>query len=47
MTFTTKIKKIFDISDIDINKILVSKKQQNGKHNIIRPIYLFVPETTG
>ena len=59
MTFTTKIKKIFDISDIDINKILISKKQQNGKHNsfksfigyndndIIRPLYLFVPETTG
>ena len=59
MTFTTKIKKIFNISDIDINKILVSKKEQYGKHNsfkyffgyndndIIRPLYLFISQNTG
>ena len=57
--FYNKNKKIFNISDIDINKILVSKKEQNGKHNsskyfigfddndIIRPLYLFMSKTTG
>ena len=28
-----KNKKIFDIDDIDVNKILVSKKEQYGKYN--------------
>ena len=28
-----KNKKIFDISDIDVNKILVSKKEEYGKYN--------------
>ena len=32
-TFTIKTKKIFNIDDIDVNKILVSKKEQYGKHN--------------
>ena len=50
--FYNKNRKIFNISDIDINQILVSKKEQYGKHNsfkcfigyndndIIRPLYL-------
>ena len=57
--FYKKNKKIFNISDIDINKILVTKKEQYGKHNsfkyfigfddngIIRPLYLFTLQTTG
>ena len=57
--FYNKNKKIFNISDIDINKILVSKKEQYGKHNsfkyfigyndndVIRPLYLFISQTTG
>ena len=32
-TFTTKPKKIFSIDDIDVNKILVSKKEQYGKYS--------------
>ena len=47
-----KNKKIFDINDIDVNKILVSKKEKYGKRNsfkhfigyndsdIIKPLYL-------
>ena len=31
--FYNKNKKIFDIRDIDVNKILVSKKEQYGKYN--------------
>ena len=31
--FYSKNKKIFNIDDIDINKILVSKKEQLGKYN--------------
>ena len=31
--FYNRNKKIFNISDIDTNKILVSKKEQYGKHN--------------
>ena len=54
-----KNKKIFNIDDIDVNKILVSKKEQNGKYNsfkyfigyndndVIRPLYLFISQTTG
>ena len=51
--FCNKNKKIFNIYDIDVNKILVSKTEQYGKHNsfkyfigyndngVIRPLYLF------
>ena len=47
------IKKIFNMDDIDVNKILVSKKEQYGKYNsykyfigyndngVIRPFYFF------
>ena len=57
--FYNKDKKIFNIDDIDANKILVSKKEQYGKYNsskyfigyndngIIRPLYLFISQTTG
>ena len=52
-TFTIKTKNIDDIDDINVNKILVFKKEQYGKHNsfkyfigyndndVIRPLYLF------
>ena len=52
-------KKIFNVDDIDVNKILVSKKEQHGKYNsfkyfigyndndVIRPLYLFISQTTG
>ena len=55
----TKTKKIFNINDIDINKILVSKKETYGKYNsfkyfigyndndVIRSLYLFISQTTG
>ena len=57
--FYNKKKKIFNIDDIDVNKILVSKKEQYGKYNsfkyfigyndndVIRPLYLFLSQTTG
>ena len=47
------------MDDIDVNKILVSKKEQYGKHNsfkyfigynnndVIRPLYLFISQTAG
>ena len=50
--YNNKDKKIFNIDDIDVNKILVSKKEQYGKYNSfkyfigyndndgIRPLYL-------
>ena len=50
--FYNKNKKQFNINDIDINKILVSKKETYGKYNsfkyfigyndnnVIRPLYL-------
>ena len=59
MTSTTKTKKIFKINDIDVNKILVSKKEKYGKYNsfkyfighndndVIRPLYLEISQTTG
>ena len=59
VTSTIKTKKIFNTDDVDTNKILVSKKEQNGKYNsfkyfigyndinIIRPLYLFLSQTTG
>ena len=49
--FYNKSKKIFNIDDIEVNKILVSKKEQYGKYNsskyfigyndngVIRPLY--------
>ena len=54
-----KNKKIFNKDDIDVNKILVSKKETYGKYNsfkyfigyndndVIRPLYLFISQTTG
>ena len=57
--FYNKNKKIFNIDDTDVNKILVSKKEQYGKYNssryfigyndngIIRPLYLFISQMTG
>ena len=57
--FYNKNKKIFNTSDTDINKILVSKGEQYGKHSlskyfigynnndIIRPLCLFMSQTTG
>ena len=36
--FYNKNKKIFNIDDIDVNKILVSKKEQYGKHNSFKYI---------
>ena len=59
MTFAIKTKEIFNIDDIDVNKILVSKKEQYGQYNsfkyfigyndneVIRPLYLFISRTTG
>ena len=59
VTFIIKTKKIFNIDDIDANKILVSKKETYGKYNsfkyfigyndndVIRPLYLFISQTTG
>ena len=34
--FYNKNKKIFNIDDIDVNKILVSKKEQYGKHSLFK-----------
>ena len=57
--FYNKNQKIFNTDDIDANKILVSKKEQYGKYNsfkyfigyndndVIRPLYLFISQTTG
>ena len=51
--------KIFNIDDIDVNKILVSKKEAYGKYNsfkyfigysdndVIRPLYLGISWMTG
>ena len=58
-TDLNKNKKIFDIDNIDVNKILVSKKETYGKHNsfkyfiwyndndVIRPLYLGLSQMTG
>ena len=55
----TKDKKIFNIYDIDVNKILVSKKEQYGEYNsfkyfigyndnnVVRPLYLELSQVTG
>ena len=57
--FYNKNKKVFTINDIDINKILVSKKETYGKYNsfkyfigyndndVVRPLYLFLSQTAG
>ena len=57
--FYNKNKKIINIDDIDVNKLLVSKKEQYGKYNspkyfigyndngVIKPLYLFLSQTTG
>ena len=51
--FYSKNENLFNINDIDINKILVSKTEEYGKYNsfkyfigyndndVIRPLYLF------
>ena len=56
--FYNRTKKIVNIDDNDVNKILVSKKEQYGKYNsfkyfngyndndVIRPLYLFISQTT-
>ena len=56
---TYKNKKIFNIYNIDVNKILIFKKEQYGKYNsfkyfigyndnsVIRPLYLFISQMTG
>ena len=57
--FYNKSKKIFNIVDIDVNKILVSKKETYGKYrsfkyfigyndnDVIRPLYVFLSQTAG
>ena len=56
--FYNKNKKIFNTNDIDVNKILVSKKEIYDKYNlfkyfigynynVIRPLYLFISQATG
>ena len=57
--FYNKNNKIFNKTDIDVNKILVSEKEKYGKYNsfkyfigyndndVIRPLYLFISQTTG
>ena len=59
VTSITKTKKIFNLDDIDVNKILVSKKEQYGEYNsfkyfigyndnnVIRPLYLELSQMTG
>ena len=56
--FYNKTKKIFNIDDIDVNKILVSKKEKYGKYNsfkyfiwhndndVIRQLYLELSQIT-
>ena len=55
--FYNKNKKIFNIDDIDVDKILLSKKETYSKYNsskyfigyndndVIRPLYLFISQT--
>ena len=57
--FYNKNKQLFNIDDIDANRILVSKKEQYGKYKsskyfigynnngVIRPLYLFLSQTSG
>ena len=57
--FYNNNKKIFNIDDTGVNKILVSKKEQYGKYNsfkyfigyndydVIRPLYLLISQVIG
>ena len=57
--FQNENKKIFNVNDIDINKILVSKKETYSNYNsfkyfigynnndVIRPLYLWLSQMTG
>ena len=57
--YKNKNKKIFNIDDIDVNKIFVFKKEQYGKYNlfkyfigyndndVIRPLCLKLSQMTG
>ena len=57
--YNNKNKKIFNIDDINVNKILVSKKEQYDKYksfkyfivyndnDVIRPLYLELSQMTG
>ena len=57
--FYNRNKKIFNINDIDVNKILVSKKEKYGKYNsfkyfigyndnnVIKPLYLELSQMIG
>ena len=54
-----KNKKLFNLNDIDVNKILLSKKESNGTKNslkyligyndgdVIRPLCIILPQMTG
>ena len=56
--YKNKNKKFFNIDDIDVNKILVSEKEQYGKNNsfkyfieyndndVIRPLFVKHPQMT-
>ena len=56
--YNNKDKKIFNVDDVDVNKILVSKKEQDGKYhsfkyfigyndnNVIRTLFLGLPQMT-
>ena len=56
--FYNKNKKIFNINDIDVNKILVTKKEKYGKYNsfkcfigyndnnVIKPLHLELSQMT-
>ena len=57
--FYNKNKKIFNINDINVNKIFVSEKEKYGKYNsfkyfighndndVIKPLYLELPQMIG
>ena len=57
--FYNKNKKIFNMDDIDVNKILISKNETHGEYNsfkyfigyndndVIKPLYLFISQTNG
>ena len=57
--FYNKNKKIFNIVDIDFNKILISENETHGEYNsfkyfisyndndVIKPLYLFLSQTNG
>ena len=57
--FYNKNKKIFNVDDIDVNEILISKKETYSEYysfkyfigyndnDVIRPIYLLLSQTTG